>query len=155
MPDEEIMFGWNSDLDMPSAVHRADRDLIVRGHVLISMVDSTPEVARLSSLLSVLAELSAAYRAADDDVVIDGETLLSLINRGFFTGFDEIWLFAEPPLDGKPPSLRLTSDVRLGQKLPEGIASWMTESGSLAGLGDGDGLNFATSHSALADLWRP
>src|SRR5664280_3123703 len=114
MTDDQVLFGWNPDLDIPSAIQLAARDLVGRGHVLISMVDSTPRVADLPSLSPLLTDLGAEFHVVDGDISVTFETLLTLIDRGFFNGFDEVWLFRDPPANSKPPSLRLTSDVPLG-----------------------------------------
>ncbi len=106
------------------------------------------------SLKTRLSELGASARTVGCDVATDGETLLSLIESGFFTGFDEVWLFDDPPRSSKPGGLRLTSDAPLRGPPPEQLEDWMRSCGCYAGLGDGDGLNFVTFRPALADMWE-
>ena len=95
-----------------------------------------------------------AHTEIDDDVLLSSEAFLALDNEQFFTGFDEVWLFTEAPASGKPDGLRMTSDQPL-VSAPEGLEAWMREVGCIAGLGDGDGLNFAAFDAELARLWRP
>jgi hypothetical protein len=155
MTTERLLYGWNPGLDIPSAIRRPARDCIAPSHVLVSMVDSTPGVAQLPSLVPLLVGLGASYREVGDDIVIGGDTLLSLSEEepGFFTGFDEIWLFRVPPTQSKPKSIRLTSDTPLEQEPPDGVVEWMREGGCFAGFGDGDGLNYVTFKPVLAELW--
>jgi hypothetical protein len=99
--------------------------------------------------------MGAHYSKVNYDVVVGGATLLTLIDDySFFTGFDEIWLFADPPLLSKPETIRITSDAPLEQRPPDALIAWMREADCLAGLGDGDGLNFVTFDLTLAELWR-
>jgi hypothetical protein len=93
------------------------------------------------------------YGSLGSGMVIDGEALLALIEHQFFDGFDELWIFRESPIEGKPEAIPLTSDVRLVHELSEDLRNWMYDNGCIAGLGDGDGLNFATFKPALARLW--
>ncbi len=152
---EILQIGWNPMLDIPSALGRLAGDQLFGWFVLVSMIDSTPNVRHLSSLVPLLEELGAFHPDVDDDVVIEAPILRSLIDdHDFLTGFDEIWLCDEIPRSGKPGEFRLTSDTRLGPEPPRGLAEWMLHAPSRAGLGDGDGLNFATFDDQLAACWR-
>lgn len=118
------------------------------------MIDSTPDVARLPSLVPLLKRLAAWYITVDDDVVLELPTLMMLIEEhDFLSGFDEIWLCTDMPRSGKPEHVRITSDQPLGPEQPSGLAEWMLGSFCRAGLGDGDGLNYVTCDPELAVLW--
>lgn len=149
----KLHWGWRPDLDIQEAVASLGRVAVTHAQVLISMVDSTPRVGDMISLKTRLGDLGASARIVGCDVATDGETLLSLIESGFFTGFDEVWLFDEPPRSPKPGGLRLTSDAPLRDPPPEQLEDWMQSCGCYAGLGDGDGLNFVTLRPALAEMW--
>lgn len=87
--------------------------------------------------------------------MIEARTLLVLAHEhDFLSGFDEVWLCPGMPSSGKPAHLRLTSDRALADEPPAGLAEWMLAASCRAGLGDGDGLNFATFDPALVTLWR-
>lgn len=151
----DLQIGWNASLDIPSALQRVPADRLDGTYALISTIDSTPHVCRLPSLVPLLGRLDVFYETVGDDVVVDAPTLLGLINEhDFLSGFDEIWLCDAVPTTGKPERFRFTSDVSLGPEPPTGLADWMCESTCRAGLGDGDGLNFATFDAELARLWR-
>jgi hypothetical protein len=149
----KLGWGWRPDLDIQDAVGRLEHVAVARAQVLISMVDSTPRVGDMLSLKMRLSELGASARIVGCDVATEGKALLSLIESGFFTGFDEVWLFDDPPRSPKPGALRLTSDAPLRGPPPEQLEDWMRSCGCYAGLGDGDGLNFVTFRPALADVW--
>jgi hypothetical protein len=152
---DSLEFGWTPSLDIPAAFHSVPAERFAGHYVLVSMVDSTPQVARLPSLVPLLDKLGAFHAEVDDDVAIEVQTFLALVDEHeFFLGFDVIWLCTEIPKSGKPEHIRLTSDAPLGPEPPAGLVDWMLGSFCCAGLGDGDGLNFATFDAALAALWR-
>jgi hypothetical protein len=154
LDDGQLLSGWNAALDIPAALSLARRDCVAESYVLVSMVDSTPNVGQLPSLIPLLDSLGANHSLLGSSVIIGGDTLLALVEEHeFFNGFDEIWLFRDTPAVSKPEAIPITSDIRLQQELPEVLVSWMRESGCIAGLGDGDGLNFATFRPTLAQLW--
>jgi hypothetical protein len=154
MPDG-LQVGWNSELDIPAALSRVPASQLASYFVLVSTIDSTTNVSQLPSLLPLLMEHRRWYSVVESDVVIEIPTLELLVGEhDFLTGFDEIWLFKEIPRTGKPRHLRMTSDVPLEPRGPEGLSDWMVESFCCAGLGDGDGLNYATFEPALAAAWK-
>jgi hypothetical protein len=124
---------------------------------LLTVLDSTSAIADLPSLVPNLRSSGLAFAEVDRDVLVDIPTLLALIHdddHEWFTGFDEVWICSSKPARGKPDNLRMTGDRPLETE-PSGLASWMRTSTCVLGLGDGDGLNFATFDAALADLLRP
>lgn len=155
MTSEFLQIGWTPSLDIPAALRRLPPAGSAGCYVLVSMIDSTPNVRLLPSLVPLLERLGFSHHEVDDDVVIELPTLFALIDEhDFFSGFDEVWLCDEPPRSGKPHGIRITSDKPLEHEpLPE-LADWMRWATCRAGLGDGDGLNFATFDPALAASWR-
>ncbi len=150
----DLICGWTPGLNIPVAIHRPTHELIARSHVLVSALDSTDEVSTLPSVASFFSRMDLSHDQIGTDLLVSGETLLALIHEpNFFTGFDEIWLFRNPPRQTKPKILRLTSDVPLGDEPSDLLVSWMKGADCLAGLGDGDGLNFVTFDVGLAKLW--
>ena len=148
-----LLYGWNADLDVLSALDRIASNRLARVTALLSVIDSSPDVARMISLIPLLERTGRAYTVVDRDVGVELPILLELFEEQFFTGFDEVWLVRGTPRRGKPNGLRITSDLRLtGPR--EGLSEWMVDSNCLAGLGDGDGLNFATFDERLAGVWR-
>ncbi len=149
-----LYIDWNPALDIPTALERAPRSKLASSVALISMLDSTPAVADLPSLVPYLIESRFAYAEVGRDVLVDMSTMDRLIHdpsHEWFAGFDEVWICSSTPQHGKPHDLRLTSDNHL-QSEPTGLRPWMRESACVLALGDGDGLNFATFDADLADL---
>lgn len=141
---------WLAPLDIPAVLRRVLTSRPDIKYALVSMIDSTPGVGSLPSLVLLLETLGAFYKRVDGDVVVDMPTLLALVEEHeFLAGFDEIWLFAGIPESSKPESLRITSDRPLSGEPPAALAQWMIASGCLVGLGDGDGLNVVTFDRAL------
>lgn len=152
---DSLYIGWVPAVDIATALHRIPAEQLDGCFALISMVDSTPRVRTLQSLVPLLRSLGHFLQEVDDDVVIEASSLLTLIDEHeFFSGFDEVWIFREIPRSGKPEGVRITSDTPLRATAPPGLARWMRETRCVAGLGDGDGLNFVTFDPALAALWQ-
>jgi len=154
MMTDIFLYGWNPKLDIPSAIDGPEqRKQIAPSHVLVSMVDSTPAVD-LSDLVPLLQSMGENYDELGSGLVISGEALLSLVDEHkVFDGFDEIWIFGERPIQDKPDAIRLISDRKLGPEPPGLLVDWMRNNGCIAGLGDGDGLNYATFSPVLDELW--
>jgi hypothetical protein len=147
--------GWSPAGDVPAAIRRLSPQQIADRVALVSVIDSTPRVAELPSVVPLLARSGIDWTRVGDDVALPAASLPELMaHEGLFTGFDEVWLFDATPSHGKPASIRITSDVRLAAHPSTELRKWMQSSGSIAGLGDGDGLNFVTREATLAELWR-
>ncbi len=151
---ESVLFGWNAELDIPSAVTMVDQKCLAESHALISAVDSSFDVRELLSLIPLLRRLGWHYYELGKGVVIPGGLLPNLIEEhDYFNGFDEIWFFEFAPSEPKPEAVPLTSDIKLKQGPADSVLTWMRSNGCIAGLGDGDGLNFVTFKPSLAELF--
>ena len=114
-------------------------------YAVVSMVDSTPSVASLSSLVPLVDSLGVFREEVEGDIAVEASTLLALVyDYDFLTGFDEVWLCAEVPTSPKPANVKITADLPLVGAPPAGLADWMGAAQCIVGLGDGDGLNVAT-----------
>jgi hypothetical protein len=149
-----VRWGWNPDLDIPSALRIVPADLRPP-YALVTVVDSSANVRAISSVGPLLEEMNATHEYVGEGLAIMVSVLLRLSHDyNFFHGFDEVWLCNDVPAVRKPAGLRLTSDVQLGAEPPLGAAEWMQASGCIAGLGDGIGLNYVTSEEWLESRWR-
>jgi hypothetical protein len=150
---ENALWGWTESLDIPSALGRMPGGQLGECHALITTIDSSADVNLLKSVRTAIEKLNVEYKPLGGGVVLPGSYLLQLDTDGFFTGFDELWLFREPPHEPKPDSDRLTSDHKLIDAPPRLVTDWLYTNSGIAGLGDGVGLNWITVSPALADLW--
>jgi len=128
------------------------------GYIVISCVDSDPNVSGMKDVVHGLSAVSCEVqeRGAALQVVMSKQAVDFIIKT--FTGFDEVWFFQTMPnIDSQPPSI--TSDRSLNDitdafvtdtlsVLPE----WMRSSGCAIGFGDGAGLNYAAADVAIPIL---
>ena len=147
--------GWNPALDLSTAVERIPQSELLRWFGLIAVVDSSANINELITLPRVLEDLGASLEHVGQSALVDGPTLIHLNAGDFFSGFDELWLFRERPAQAKPEGRELffTSDTRRPGGPPERVERWFLENKGVAGLGDGDGLNWITPDPKLAPLW--
>lgn len=142
---------WFPGLDIPLVFREVILAVGDASYVLITTIDSSPNVASLPSVLPPLRSSGAFHAVVNGDVVVDLDTAQELMyERGLFAGFDELWLCAQVPGSSKPEGLRTTSDKPLRGELPVEAADWMSKSGCRVGLGDGDGLNLVTSDDRVS-----
>jgi hypothetical protein len=90
----------------------------------------------------------------DDDIAVPVASFERLLHVGFFGGFDEVWLLGGAPIAMRPPDLILTSDRPISGLDAASLERWLQVSGARVGLGDGIGLNYATSSPDLAATLR-
>ena len=75
-----------------------------------------------------------------------------LASVGFFDGASELFLCTEWHDELEPFPGRVSSDLNdFNEGTPLGLEEWVADSGCLLALGDGNGLNFATPNSDLAE----
>ena len=74
---------------------------------------------------------------------------------GLLGGNDELYLCSEWNEEFEPFPGRITSDhVDFNESTPLGLEEWMVDARCIIALGDGHGLNYATSDSVLANRLR-
>jgi hypothetical protein len=153
MPSEPIV-GWNAQLDIPTALSCLSTETVADYVVLISLVDSTPQVADLASVAAAFCGHTQTYERVGDDLAVDASSFLRIVNeQDLLFGYDEVWLFAATPHRGKPVPFTITSDTR-DEPMSAELIDWMVTSGCLAGLGDGEGLRYVTFDETLAGSWQ-
>jgi hypothetical protein len=151
-PSRNLNVLWLPHLDVPSALSRLRPLLNDCRYMHVSMLDSTPRVAGLISLVPMLKTLDVSFVTVDDDVVIEWPAALALVQRPeIFAGFDEVWLCMSLASSGKPSDVRITSDTPLIGDVPAQLSAWMDSADCDVGLGDGDGLNCVTWRRSLLD----
>jgi hypothetical protein len=127
------------------------RILRLRGHDWLAVVRSIDSACTTGDLTKAIAFHHLAYDVINGNVCLSVETLKQAMSGGAFTGFDEVWIIA-----GSPPSSDLaslpnaTSDgADFSSELPEEVRSAMEQMSCILILGDGCGLNYATTSPQL------
>jgi hypothetical protein len=121
-----------------------DRDWLA----IVRNIDSTHATDGLSN---ALAFHRVAYNIINGNVCLSIEAIQKAVSKEVFTGFDEVWIIA-----GSPPASDLsmlpsaTSDgADFSSRVPEGLLDAMVRTNCILIVGDGCGLNYATTSSRL------
>jgi hypothetical protein len=129
------------------------RILRLRGHDWLAVVRSIDSASTTAELTKALAFHHLAYDLINGNVCLSIETLQRAVSSGAFTGFDEVWIVA-----GSPPAYDLaslpsaTSDgADFMSDLPEELSRAMQQTNCVLILGDGCGLNYATTSPQLQE----
>jgi hypothetical protein len=151
----ELHWGWAEQLDIPLGLRTLWRGPgeWVELLALITTVDSSDRVAE-TDLPSVLSEVGRRFDQVGGAILVRQRDLLWLLeDKDFFTGFDEVWLFHDPPRESRPPGLRTTTDRPFTEVPPaDELRAWMLQTDCCLGLGDGAGLNYMCRDPRLALL---
>jgi len=108
-----------------------------------------PEIRRRLKSEGIRAK---AHRGA---ILLEPGELDVFASVGLFHGVDELMLCAEWNEELEPFPGRISSDqVDFSESTTLGLEEWMTDAGCLLALGDGEGLNFATLDTTLAERLR-
>ena len=136
------------------SVHDAlERILCMRGQDWVAVIRSIDSAHSQDHLTKALAFHRVAYEVINGNVCVCIDTLQKALGEGFFTGFDEVWI-----VDGKPPAFDLasfpsaTSDgADFSSSIPDELCRAMEKMNCVLLLGDGCGLNYATTAQQLQD----
>lgn len=117
---------------------------------VIRSLDSSRET---DDLAKVLAFHQLAYDLINGNVCLTIDHLRIALAAEAFTGFDEVWMIAGPPpatdLASMPRATSESTDFSSG--VPDGLSSTMKETNCVLILGDGCGLNYATTSQQIED----
>lgn len=119
--------------------------------VLIACMDSNRAPGASTFLLGEAQAHDPGATVHHGRIVMAARALAAFVaDRRAFAGFDEVWVFAGAPAADvvEPETIGLTSETPV-EPAPA-LSGWFEETGCLLGLGDGDGLNYATPSRALA-----
>lgn len=121
-------------------------------YAMVTVIDSDPRVARLPSIATLLRAQRKGVSILDRSIVVPRLTLLELVREwDLFNGFDEVWFFESVPLLPRPADVVITADVSMKTRDLGHVAAWMEASGARLGLGDGEGVNYATIDPDIAE----
>jgi hypothetical protein len=143
-----ISFGVVPDGRVSDALTRLwrfiDPDLIA----IVRCVDSS---ASPDDIAKILAFHGVGHNVVCKNVILTINDLQTALKAEVFTGFDEVWIVAGAPPDFDLSHLRgATSDgIEFSTGFPEALANAMAELNCMLILGDGCGLNYATSSGLI------
>lgn len=121
-------------------------------YVLITSIDSSRDLQTLRTTKQIVGQFKDC-KFLDGSLVVTEKVFSEIVKAyNLFNGFDEIWLFPHSPSIKLPPDVWITGPLDITKEVPKGLVEWMISSGCILGLGDGIGLNFATSDKTIASL---
>lgn len=145
-----VAVGMTPDGNVSDALLRILRS---RGHDWLAVVRSIDSASTTAELTKSLAFHQIAYDVISGNVCLSIENLQKAVSGGAFTGFDEVWIIA-----GSPPAFDLaslpsaTSDgADFSADVPEELLRTMEQINCVLILGDGCGLNYATTLPQLQE----
>lgn len=125
----------------------------LRGHDWLSVVRSIDSTCAADDLAKTLTIHRVGYDVINGNICMSMDALEQALSAGVFTGFDEVWIIA-----GLPPASDLsmlpsaTSDgTDFSLEMPEELSRSMEQIKAVLILGDGCGLNYATT---IHQLWE-
>jgi hypothetical protein len=150
--DCPIDAAWLRGLSVPTA-YTAIRDLLpANGSVMVTALDSDRDLRNAVRLKERLSDAAVVPTPLGSGLVFAATDVSQLVShRGYFVGFDELWVFPNAPSVPLPTNVVLTSEEPVA--IDDDLARWMC-AGCLVGLGDGDGLNFVTTDPRIAARLR-
>ena len=119
----------------------------------VAVVRSIDSSSSMDDLVRILAFHCIAYEVVHGNVCLSMSDLQKALDAGVFTGFDEVWI-----ISGRPPAMELsqlpstTSDgTEFSRGMPEGLPTAMEKMNCILIVGDGCGLNYATSNEYIRE----
>jgi len=144
-----IHFGWLQDWIR----HLVDSDWCVLKefrYVLVTCTDSTGDVKSTTTARKTVESEDSCSFLGRSLVVGNARIIDVAVRYDLFSHFDEMWLYQEPPLVGKPPGTSIVSPVDLNTETPpKELLDWFVASNCLLGLGDGIGMNYLTASEKI------
>lgn len=149
MTDSGLLAGRLSDMGLGEFVMNHSSVFRSLPYVIVSAVDSETRTAAMPWAQERIGRESSWAKALSP-LVISGTDLVDAARESVFNGFDEIWVVPVVSKLLPPDEASLVAPRRLDDGVPDGVASWMRDSGAQLGLGDGDGLNYVARDLGLA-----
>ena len=122
---------------------------------LVTCVDSTVDVKSTTTAKKIVESDSSCGYIGRSLLVGDARIVDVARRYQLFSHFDEVWLYKERPTADKPGAFSIVAPLDLNNDpLPEGLLKWFIVSGCILGLGDGIGMNYATTQKWIVDSLR-
>jgi hypothetical protein len=146
----DVRHGFLPDVTIHDFVAQHRESFDVLPFILIASIDSDSAVATMEWARKRIAK-DGDWALSTDPLVIAGTSFVQLLKdwTTLSSGFDEIWLPKRLPVPTPPDSAYLVAPRRLDETCPSEVIDWMTTSGCVIGLGDGEGMNYVASNLAF------
>lgn len=143
-------FGHIPHAHVPEAVEAILSTCKPPGIAVIRCLDSSNDA---TAIARVLDAHQVSFQILNGSVCLSTTDLQLAIYAGAFVGFDEVWLLAgDRPASQMFAYSNITSDGKdFSREEPRDLRHAMRESGCIVALGDGCGLNFATSSNDISE----
>lgn len=146
---EAVRYGWLQNVGLDEVITEHREVMAALPYVLIRAIDSDTNVSEMPWARQRI-QASPSWAHLERPLVIRGQRLVELDVEKLFTGFAEIWIPSGLPREGPPDDISLAAPTQLEELVPEPLRAWFPGSGWRLGLGDGFGLNFASSDRGLS-----
>lgn len=149
---DSLAVGW-VDTSIEALLRNAPDILARYSHVLVTSLDSTTDLPHAATARAIVQSCPSCGFL--DRGLIMPVAEMPVVAEKFdpFNGFDEMWFFADRPMEDKPTGLSIVGPLNLGSDpLPLLLGAWMKKSRCQLGLGDGIGMNYVTPEPAAARL---
>ena len=145
-----LSVGWLRDTSIGKLMQSDAPYLSECEFALVTSIDSTSNLRTITTVDTIIQRYPKS-RYLGSGVVLPTARLPEVTNEfKLFTGFDEVWFFREDPHWEPPTGLSIVSPLNLEEdEVPPVVFDWMKISNCTLGLGDGIGLNFATSNEDI------
>ncbi len=148
-----LTFGHLPAATVPDALAEL-RDLLgCASHAIIRSLDSSHSERDLSRALSFHG---VDFEVSFGNVCVSMGSLWKALEADVFTGFDEVWIFRnEFPSTTLESLTSATSDgADFSAGMPASLAGAMDRTDCVLVLGDGCGLNYATTEDQITERFR-
>jgi hypothetical protein len=131
--------------------------LQMRGQNWTAIVRSIDSATSVDDLITTLAFHRVPHDVNNGNVCVSIDALQKGLDAGLFTGFDEVWIFSDnPPTFDLGPLPSATSDATdFSSSVPSELTNAIEKTNCVVVLGDGCGLNYATSDKRVQEEIRP
>jgi len=130
------------------------RILRVRELAWIGIIRSVDSASSQDDLTAALTLHHVPYDVINGNVCVSIDTLGIAMERGLFTGFDEVWIVSgnAPGFDLSPLPHATSDGADFSSCIPGELSLGMEKANCVVILGDGCGLNYVTTTQHLQEV---
>ena len=147
-----LQCGWNGDRAVAETLQRCAGFVATWPWVLVTSVDSEPDVASMRWASEVRKQFFDVVRNVDGALLLPGHVAIEVIDQEeLLFGFDELWFCETAPSSRPAAADYLVAPRRLHESGSCDEFAWLEASPFVGGIGDGYGMNFVTRDRVLLE----